>query len=81
MGSVDRTNLYLLNKETDSLERAYAWNGPKAPPLTELIESVPLSGLPWFREQFYEGNPFVLNSLTDLPAVAQAERALLSKLE
>lgn len=70
----DRSYLFLFSAGRQSMSNTHEWCQPGVSGHRNRLQNVPVSRFPWLRERFEGHDPVRIDSVSDLPAEASAEK-------
>lgn len=76
---VDRTYIFLINRQDSTMTYAYEWCNTGIPPEKEGIQAVPLDTFPWWIEQLNRNKLVCVEDVSKLPQQAVAEKEQLTQ--
>ena len=77
MFGVDRSYVFLFDREGETMSNSHEWCAPDVSPQREGLQGIPVSVAPWWMGELRAGRPINLASLGELPPEATGEREIL----
>lgn len=76
---VDRTYIFLINHDQNTMAYAYEWCNQGVSSEADLIQDVPLDVFPWWMSELSANKLVHVEDIDDLPDAASSEKDILSK--
>lgn len=76
---VDRSYLFLFNKEQNTMSCTHEWNAPGITQEIDHLQEIPMDALKWSNDQLLQGKILHIPAVIDLPPEAQNEKEEFQK--
>lgn len=77
--NVDRSYLFLISEENQTMRNTHEWCAPGISPQIDILQDLPLSDFRWFLSVLNTGRNISVSSLDQLPPEAEPEKELLQR--
>lgn len=75
--SIDRSYLFLINSEEDTMSNTHEWCAPNIKPEIDNLQNVPCAVFGWWMSQLNQGTYIYVKKVEEMPEEASAERDVL----